>query len=338
MGNSVLKKFSAGVLIILLMLSGASCNFAEEEYKREIYALDTLITLKAYGDNAEYAVDCAAEEITRLEKLFSVTDPSSDISRVNASAGEFVQVSEETVALLSRAVEISALTEGTFDITVYPVVSLWGFTTGEYKVPDERELEAALANVDYKGIDFDGNRVRIKKGMALDLGGIAKGYISARITEILKENGVTSAVVNLGGNVQTLGKRFDGNNWQIGIKDPESSSNFAILSCRETAVITSGGYQRNFTENGVTYHHIIDPESGYPAESGIASVTVISADAVLADALSTAFYVSGVQRSQSIADELGVDYIILTYNDEVYFSAGMADKIELNDDSLTPVT
>jgi len=268
---------------------------------KQLFAMDTVMSFTAYGPKAEAAVDAAMKEIERLDALLSTGNESSEISQLNA-AGSFL-ISEDTLKLLEEAESILQSTGGLFDVTVYPLMQLWGFPTGDYRVPTQEEISNTLSLVDAAQIQIEGAQVTLGSGQQVDLGGIAKGYASDRVMELYREYGVTSGMVSLGGNIETLGTKPDGTDWKIGIRNPEIAATSDIgsgtedvllaLEVENRAVITSGGYERYFEENGETYIHILDPRTGYPADSGLLSVTVVSEKGMLADALSTSLYIMG---------------------------------------------
>ncbi|MCD8363366.1 MAG: FAD:protein FMN transferase [Lachnospiraceae bacterium] len=301
-------------------------------YQTQILAMDTVMSFTAYGRNAEAAVEAAVEEVERLDALLSTGSATSEVSCINANGGG--TLSEDTQAILEEALTIYEETGGLFDVTVYPLVELWGFYSGEYHVPTEEELKEALAYVDASAIRLDGDQVWLGEGQRIDLGGIAKGYTSARIMEIYEEYGVTSGMVSLGGNVQTLGTKPDGSDWRIGIQDPdgETGSILGALPVVDKAVITSGGYERYFEEDGNTYIHILDPRSGCPADSGLISVSIVSENGMLADALSTALYLMGLDEAteywRAHADEF--DAIFVTEDREVYVTEGIGGAFEMD--------
>lgn len=271
---------------------------------RQIFAMDTVMSFTAYGKHCEEAVDAAIEEVKRLDALLSAGSPESEISRLNETGR--TTVSEDTAVLFERALAFYEDTGGLFDVTVYPLMELWGFPAGEYHVPSEEELAGILPLVGGSRIKLSGAEAELGEGQRADLGGIAKGYTSARIMEIYREYGVRSGMVSLGGNVQVLDRKPDGGGWRIGIRDPaESESMAAVLTVENRAVVTSGGYERYFEEDGNTYIHILDPRTGYPADGGLASVTVVSADGTLADALSTALYIMGLEEALDYWKESG---------------------------------
>lgn len=245
------------------------------EYSRQFFAMDTVMSFTAYGERGEEAVEAAVQEVERLDALLSTGIAESEVSRINAS-GEG-DLSEDTEKILSEGLAIWKQTGGLFDVTIYPLMQLWGFPTGNYHVPTEEELKQTMSLVDSSKVILDGNHVTLGEKQKMDLGGIAKGYTSNRIMEIFQEYGVTSAMVSLGGNVQTLGKKPDGTDWQVGIQNPDNVQGdlLGAVAVQDQAVITSGGYERYFEENGQTYIHILDPRTGCPAESGLASVTIV---------------------------------------------------------------
>lgn len=305
---------------------------------RELYAMDTVMTLEAYGANAEAALDAAEDEITRLDALWSISSEDGEIAQLNAN--KQITASEDTLTLLSRAKEISAATDGLFSTTIAPLMEAWGFTSSNYRVPDEAELSSLLAYVDDTQIAISGNNVTLPANVEVDLGGIAKGFTSARVMEIFRENGVESGILSLGGNVQTLGHKPAGSLWRVGIQDPDDTSSIlATLEVADKAVITSGGYQRFFEENGVTYHHIIDPRSGYPADSGLTSVTIVSDDGTLADGLSTSLFIMGhdaaIDYWRTHSEDF--DFILVSDDGSVTISAGLEDCFTLAGDRALEV-
>ena len=329
------RRWLAGLLAAVLAVALAGCGEKDradgdpnQVWEEQLFAMDTVMTLTAYGPGGQDAVAQAVEEIRRLDALWSAENPDSQIARLNR--GEDVALSEDTQALLGRALEICRETEGLFDPTIYPLVTLWGFNTDHPKVPDQGDIEAALAAVDGMSLTLDNGVIDLGEGRAIDLGGIAKGYASARVMEIFRAHGVTSGIVSLGGNIQTLGVKPDGSLWRVGIQDPEDPAGVVgALSVADRAVITSGGYERYFEEDGQRYIHILDPRTGRPALSDLTSVTVISADGALADGLSTALYIMGSLEAAEFwaqrADRF--DMILLTVDGQMWATQGVADQL-----------
>ena len=292
--------------------------------------MDTAMRVTAYGDRAKEAVQAAEEEIKRLDALFSVGNASGDIARLNENASAVV--SGETCELINRSKELYNSTGGALNIAVYPLMEAWGFTSGEYRVPEQKEIDAMLTCMDVDEISCDENtgEVILPEGMGIDLGAIAKGYTSARLMDVFVSYDIASAIVSLGGNVQALGNKPDGTKWRVAVEDPfseEGDSYAGILEITDQAVITSGAYERYFEQDGKRYHHIIAPATGYPAENGLASVTVVSQDGALADALSTALFVMGKDKALAYwkehADEFNV--ILIEDNKDMTITEGLQD-------------
>lgn len=300
---------------------------ASSSQSTELFAMDTVMTLTAYGSNAQAGLDAATKEINRLDQLFSISSETGDIYRANRD-GEG-DLSADSASLLQSALFYAAQTNGLFEPSIEPVMRAWGFTTKNYRVPSEDELQELLSHVDYKKVQLSGSHVKLPAGMQLDLGGIAKGYTSARVIDVFKESGVTSGIISLGGNVQALGTKPDGSRWRVGIQDPNNlNDTFAIVEVADEAVITSGTYQRYFEQDGKIYHHIIDPRTGYPSDSGLTSVSIISKDGTRADALSTSLFIMGADAAADFwkAHRDEFDTIMMDKSDTVYVTAGLADR------------
>lgn len=295
---------------------------------RTVFAMDTVMELTPYGAAAEEAGALAEARIQELEALLSVTQEGSDIYAVNHSGGQAVQVSEDTAALLEYALRVCQQTDGALDVSIYPVVKAWGFTTGEYQVPDAETIQALLTHVDYSAVEFqpEARTVTLPEGMEIDLGSIAKGYTGDQVMEIFREQGVTSAFISLGGNVHVLGSKPDGSAWRIGIQNPQGAGNAGVLEVVDQAVITSGGYERYFEQDGETYWHIIDPETGAPAKNGVISVTVVGDSGTLCDALSTSLFILGAERAEEYWRTYGgFDYVMIMEDGEIRITQGLAD-------------
>jgi len=304
-------------------------NQQNQVWEKQLFAMDTIMTFTACGPHGEAAVSAAMREVQRLDALLSTGDANSEISQLNAAGGG--AVSEDTRQLLSAAQSVREETHQCFDCTIYPLMELWGFPTGEYHVPTDKELAETLSLVDGSKVVLDGNDVTLGEGQKIDLGGIAKGYASARIMDIYREQGVRAGMVSLGGNVQTLGEKPDGTAWRIAVRDPEGVEPYlGVLSVRDRAVVTSGGYERYFEQDGKTYIHILDPHTGRPAESDLLSVTVISADGTAADALSTALFVMGREDATAFwRDHKDVFDLILVDNEgNIYITSGISAEFE----------
>lgn len=325
-----MKKIKNFFTALLLILFVSSCGAApEHEASQELFAMDTIISIKAYGQKSEEAVNAASDRLTELEGLFSVTDENSDIGTLNR-LGE-AEVSDDTAYVVSEALKFCESTAGKLDITIYPVLREWGFTTGNMHVPDEDAITAALANTGYEKVSISGNTVTLPQGYMLDLGSCAKGYTGDEMLEAMSQLGITSALVNLGGNVQTLGTKPDGSEWSVGIANPFSPNELlGILQIHDKAVITSGGYQRYFTDDdGNVYIHIIDPETGHPADSGLVSVSVVGDTGLMCDALSTSLFIMGKENAVNYWRENGgFDMVLVTDDGTIYITRNIAESFK----------
>lgn len=296
---------------------------------RDIFAMDTYMTLTAYGDRAGEALDAAVKEIERLDALLSAEKQDSEIYIVNHQGSEIL--SEDTAVLVQKSLELYQDTDGAFDITVYPLMVEWGFTTEKYNVPDRSSLKELLQWVDASKLEYDSEKklLSLPEHVQIDLGGIAKGYASGRVMEIFREYDIVSGIVSLGGNVQLYGAKTDGSLWKVGIQDPENTSgSIGVLQAEGKAVITSGGYERYFEEDGVVWHHILDPATGYSADSGLISVSIVSEDGMLADGLSTALFIMGKDKALEYWREHAgeFDVILVEEDGSVTVSEGLQDS------------
>ena len=258
------------------------------------------MTFTVYGDRAQEAIDAACTRIFELDDLLSVTKENSEIARLNAANGMPISVSPEVYGLIRTAKAYSEHFAGFFDITIASVVDLWGFYTDDYTIPSSSEIENALNTVDYRFIELEDATytVTLKNGAQLDLGAIAKGYATEQIRLIFSKYDIQRAVVNLGGNVFVLGTKPDHTEWLVAVRSPfQTNGQLGVLGVTDCVLVTSGSYQRYFEENGICYHHIMDPKTGKPAESDLLSVTIVSDDAVYADVLSTSLFGMGYEKA-----------------------------------------
>ena len=312
-------------------LSKASDLEKNEASESEIFALDTAITLKVYGSKRAQVLKKLEDKINELDDMLSTGKETSEVSRLNRS-GEAV-LSPTVANLVKRSLGIYKKTDGLFDITIYPLMELWGFPTKNYRVPSEKEIEEKLKLVGSDKIDFNEETRKISfknKGMEIDFGGIGKGYITDELVKILTDEKVESAIINLGGNVFGFRKKPDGSLWNIAIRDPNEPDKYmAAIRLEDSAVITSGGYERYFEENGIIYHHILDPRTGKPSDSGLKSVSIISKDGTLADALSTSLFIMGEEKAVKYWKENGsnFDILLMTKDNRLLVSAGIKDKV-----------
>ena len=323
----------AAVVITALLISVLLLPRGDRTLSRTGYMLDTVVTVTLRDWSDEGTLERVFYEIERLERLFSVGDPESDLHRLNANAGNWVELSDETCELLERAVDFYELTGGLFDPTVQPLVELWDIAGGGH-VPTADELEEALALVDGSQLEVGDMCARLgREGMAVTLGGIAKGYIADRIAELLEGEGVEHAIIDLGHNILLVGSKPDGSPWRVGVQDPDGTGGeyAAVIEADGLSVVTSGTYERYFELDGVRWHHVLDPFSGYPSESGLVSATVVCESSTAADALSTACLIAGAERALELIEEMdGVEVLLIDQSGEMYMSDGMGDFLADN--------
>lgn len=324
------KLFFCALCVLLTALCLTSCASESSPSSASFQAMDTLMSLKVYGsaDTCEQLQN----KITELDSSLDATDEKSEIFRLNTEKSAVV--SKDTAALLSDSLALCDRLDGCFDLTVYPAVQAWGFTTGDYRVPTDSELKTLSDKIDYTAVTLsDDGRVSLPENVMLDLGAVAKGYAADVSRTILAANKAQAAVLNLGGTICLYGKKPDGSRFTVGIADPENPAGyFGYLSCDDTTVATSGGYERYFEHGGKRYIHILDPATAAPVDNGILSVTIVSDSGAFADAASTALFVMGLDRATAYCrSHPGFDCIILTDDKNLYLTEGVYDDFTLSD-------
>lgn len=324
------KLFFCALCVLLTALCLTSCASESSPSSASFQAMDTLMSLKVYGsaDTCEQLQN----KITELDSSLDATDEKSEIFRLNTEKS--VVVSKDTAALLSDSLALCDRLDGCFDLTVYPAVQAWGFTTGDYRVPTDSELKTLSDKIDYTAVTLsDDGRVSLPENVMLDLGAVAKGYAADVSRTILADSKAQAAVLNLGGTICLYGKKPDGSRFTVGIADPENPAGyFGYLSCDDTTVATSGGYERYFEHDGKRYIHILDPATAAPVDNGILSVTIVSDSGAFADAASTALFVMGLDRATAYCrSHPDFDCIILTDDKSLYLTEGVYDDFTLSD-------
>ncbi|MBF0537205.1 MAG: FAD:protein FMN transferase [Nitrospirae bacterium] len=329
----------AAIILLYVFLGG---DHRAKVYKKSRIAMDTVITLTVVSESerkAEGAIEAGFDEVTYLEGLLSMFLPNSEVSRISSDAGvKPVKVSEDTYRLIKKAVEIAGISDGAFDPTIAPLSRLWDFQK-KVKPPDE-EIKKRLALVDYRDIVLDdaARSVMLKrKGMGIDLGAIAKGYVADRVVEVLRARGMTGGIAAMAGDIKTFGTRPDGSGWRIGIKAPRGEPNgeqsgeqeglAGVLTLKGEAVSTAGDYERFFIENGVRYHHLLEPSTGYPARD-FQGVTVVNQEGQLADGLDTAIFVMGRDKGMALVRRLNLKVYVIYSDTTTYISDNLKDSFE----------
>jgi FAD:protein FMN transferase len=305
-----------------------------EKYEKTFPALGTMNVISASGKNSRQAVAAACERVMEIHGRMSVYEKGSDVARINENSGLGAQkIHPDTFSLLKRSLEFSEQSGGAFDITVRPLTQLWGFGKKLNHVPDKDEIQKALPLVNYRDLLLDGKGCTAhlrKAGQSIDLGGIAKGYAADEVRRILQEHGVINALINLGGNIVAMGRREDCTPWRIGVQNPLSDRGEYIgtLEASDQTIVTSGSNEQFFIRDGVRYHHIIDPRTGYPAYSGLMSVTVVCSSSTDADALTTAIFVSGISDSMNLLKSADAQAIFVMQNKDLFLTEALRNTFK----------
>lgn len=305
------------------------------------YGMSTVMTHQAHGKHSEEALKAVRKEAERLEDLLSRFRHGSEISRINRAAGKKrIKLCDETYRILERAAEISECCQGLFDVTIGPLVTLWNNCKDISGPPEEARIRDVLPMVNYKELVLDPKEMSAmlkRPGQSIDLGAIGKGYAGDKFLKVFREYGITSAFTNIGGNVVALGAKPDGSPWRIGISHPRrENSIIGLVSVTDKAVVTSGDYQRFFIgRDGRRYHHILDPLTGYPADSGLVSVTVTADSSMDADALSTVLFIAGLEKGIELIRRFpGAEAIFIDTNLKLHITAGLKDTFQANEISI----
>lgn len=329
-------RITALLAALLLLFTGCTAQSApQEKYQRQVYAMDTVMILTAYGPQGEAALDAAEARICELEADLDPELADSSVYHVNEHAGEWVSVSADFLAIGGAANKVAKQTGGALAVQLYELTKLWGFTGGNYRVPEPAEIDAALETIEGFELELQYELetgecfARIPAGTSIGFGAVAKGYTADAALDAMAEAGCKTAILSLGGNVQTLGRKPDGSDWNVAIMDPDDNGAYAaMLAVGEKAVVTSGDYQRYFEQNGVRYSHILDPETGAPVENGLRSVTVVCDDGARADALSTAMFVLGEEAAlDSWRTNGDFELVLITADGRVVVTDGLRDSI-----------
>lgn len=331
-----LRKFFALFLIFVITLPLMSCADntpgADTPHSKTGLYFDTVITITLYGDQAkaEKRLDNVFDMAKRYEGLLSDKKDGSDISRINDARGAWTTVDKDTVEAIEYGVKYSESSGGIFDLTVGALSDLWDFKNNTGTIPDDSAIKEALSHVDYRNVEIDGDKVRLKDPQAkIDLGGIAKGFIADKMKARLKKMGAKSGIINLGGNVLLIGSRPDGKKYTVGIQRPFSDDGTALftIKARDMSVVTSGTYQRYFKKDGRIYHHILDLSNGYPYDNGLDSVTIITKKSTGADALSTTVFAMGLEKGLEYVNQTdGVEAVFVQTDGTITKSANV-DKL-----------
>lgn len=328
-------------IVLIITMSILGMRFVDNRaVSREEFLMGTYIETKAYGWRASRALDKVYARLAEIEKKMTINQSGSEIDEINQQAGQRpVVVSPDTFSVVAKAVSYGQLTAGGFDPTIQPIVALWRIGFPDARVPEPDEIANTLPLVGYQGVRMDAIKKTVyleKAGMGIDLGGIAKGYAADEAVAILRQSGIKSALISLGGNVFVVGNRPDGAPWRIGVQDPvdERNSYLGVVQVADATLVTSGAYERYLDVGGKRYHHIIDPETGYPAESDLISITIIAKSSIDADALSTSLFVLGRTKGLELVKQLpGVDVIMIDKESRVFVTDGLKSSFSMTSES-----
>lgn len=339
------KNFIFLTLLIFSLGILAGCskdNKVTTPLSRSEVLMGTVVDVSLYDSTDEKILDRVFEKVKDLEKTLSINENGTLVDEINAEAGiKPVKVDDDTYTIIKKGIEYAKLSNGLFDISVGPIVKLWNIGLPEAKVPTQEEINEKLPLIGYSDIELNENDKTVflkRPGMMIDLGGIAKGYTADVISNILTEEGVESAIINLGGNVFTHGKKVNGSDWNVGIQNPFSDRGDIIGSIKTSnkSIVTSGIYERYIEKDGIKYHHILSPKTGYPYDNEIAGITIISDTSVDGDALSTSVFAMGVDEGMKFVNSIdGIDAIFVTKDNKIYITDGIRSVFTLTNTDFT---
>lgn len=336
------RRIIASALCIFMVLPLYACT-NDEPVQKQIFAMDTVMNLTAYGKNASDGINAAVGVINSLNDVLDPDNEGSYTYQINHAEGNDIIVTPQVNEMLSTALSVYNLSGGALDLSVYPIYEAWGeFKDETGRIPSDDELKELRKNLGFGKTEinaFEGEAnfsVRMPSGTQISFGAVAKGCAAKYAIDAMRKNGVTSGIVSLGGNVQTLGTKPNGENWTVAVEDPNNTGAYVgTLSVGETAIVTSGSYQRYFTgSDGTKYHHLIDPSTGKPVDNDLVSVTIVCEDGTLADCLSTAMFILGQSAAlQYWRDNGGFDMIMITKDNEVLCTTGLIEVFTLTNNT-----
>lgn len=300
------------------------------------FFMGTVVTITLYDNQDEAIINKAFDRVKEIESLVSINTTGTELDKVNDNAGIApVKVSNDTYTIVKKGLEYTKLTNGAFNIAIGPIVKLWSIGLPEARIPEQYEIAEKLNYIDYNNLELNDNDQTIflkKKGMLIDLGGIAKGYTADQISLILRNEGVTSAIIDLGGNIYALGKKAENTPWKIGIQNPSLNRGEIVgsIQVENKSIVTSGIYERFIEDGDKKYHHILSSETGYPYENEIAGITIISNTSMDGDALSTSVFAMGVEKGlEFVNSQKDIEAIFITKNNKIFLSDGMQEIFKL---------
>ena len=330
-----------GIFLIFSLIGCTNSKDDSNPVSKTEYFMGTVVTVTLYDNKSEKIIDKAFEEVKKIEQLVSINMEGTELDEVNNNAGiKPVKVSDDTYNIIKKGLEYSSLTHGSFDITIGPLVKLWSIGLPEAKVPTLDEIKGTLKYINYKDVEINDSEKTVflkKPGMIIDLGGIAKGYTADVIAQTLKDEGVEKAIIDLGGNVYALGEKSENTLWRIGIQNPDQTRGEIVgsINVKDKSIVTSGIYERFIEQDGVKYHHILSPETGYPYDNEIAGVTIISDKSIDGDALSTSVFSMGITKGLEFINSLpDTEAIFITKDHKIYLTEGSQEIFKLTNDDF----
>lgn len=325
------------------IIATVGCNKSqknEEVSKTDIF-MGTVVKITLYEGGGEDILNKAFDKVKEIEDLVSINKENTELEKLNKSASiEPVKLSDTTFNIIEKALHYSQISDGNYDLTIGPLVKLWNIGLPQAKVPTQSDIDDAIKKVDYTKVEINKDKKEVflkDKNMMLDLGSIAKGYAADEIIKVLKENGVKEAIVDLGGNLYIMGLKNGESEWKIGIQDPfdDRGNIVGSIEIHDKSVVTSGIYERYIEKDGVKYHHILNPKTGYPYETDIAGISIIANKSIDADALSTLIFTKGIKKGLEFVEDLeNVDAIFVSNDKKIYVTSGLKDNFKLSNDKF----
>ena len=338
------KRFYIVGFLILLFLTSCDPNngdLMQSPYKQTEFLMGTVATVKIYDEGKETVLESVFNRIETLAEQIGVEEVKSQIDKVNANAGKkSVEVSDDIFELVQAGKNYSEQADGSFDITIGPLTALWHIGYEDARKPEQAEIDEVLSLINYEKVILDEDKGTVyleDEGMRMDLGAIAKGFIADEVNEVLDENGVSTAIIDLGGNIYVKGNNPSGKKWTVGIQDPFSARGETVgrIEASDQSIVTSGIYERYLEVDGVTYHHLLNPIDGYPFDNEIAGVTIVSENSIDGDALSTVVFSKGLEDGMNfIENQEGVEAIFVNKDNHIFITSGLEDEFQLTNDSF----
>ncbi|MBW8350958.1 FAD:protein FMN transferase [Bacillus sp. IITD106] len=341
----IIKKSIFLFILFILLISGCGqsnqTKVLSTPYKETDFLMGTVVTVRIYDNGKEAVLEPAFKRINSLASRITVNEKGSEIDQINQNAGiQSVKVSKDIYKLIAAGKDYSEKANGSFDISIGPLTSLWHIGFPDARKPDDTEIKAALPLISYKHIEINKKNQTVlltKKGMQLDLGAIAKGFITDEVAKVLKQHDVKTAIIDLGGNIYVMGKNPSGKDWTVGIQDPFSPRGEIVGKISESnkSIVTSGIYERYLEIDGNKYHHLLNPKDGYPFNNEIAGVSIISDQSIDGDALSTVVFSKGIKDGMKFIEGIkGVEAIFISTDKKIYTTKGLINNFELTNDAF----